>query len=303
MELEGRLASSEARLKPLTSQVEQLQMENSTLKIERDEQEDLIADLHALVREVQQEREAIVAAADLERNQEQETRGKLEGSLEVMTERHETAHTDYLKSRKRHGMTVMVEVIHRFKTKSLHSAMANFEANFVRGRGEEALADANEEAEVAKAGSGMRMVRERLQAWLKDAAVRSVANWRLNQLDSEGRSIESQRLLLAEKLAVAKALEASRIREYERMKDENLSLSSQLKESQREKQILFMEVENLKTIGEQLVSELVTTASEVSKEFSDFKRDSNRSSFKAPVSLSVNRISLRSTRQVEETAQ
>jgi hypothetical protein len=42
---------------------------------------------------------------------------------------------------------------------------------------------------------------------------------------SEGKSIESQRLLLGEKLAVAKALEAARVRDYERLTDENTSLT------------------------------------------------------------------------------
>jgi len=291
VELEGRLSSSEARLKPLTRQVETLQAENHTYKTESTEHEDLIADLHTLVREVQQEREAIVAAADLERKHEQATRSDLESHLGTKTEEHERAVADRDRSKKSAGFKTMREILNRFRTKSLRCAMAGWELNFLKARSKEALDGALEETEVAKAGSGMRMVREAFKQWLKDAAIRAVNNWRVNQLDDEGRSVETQKLLLGEQLAVAKALEASRIREHERLQDENSSLIYQLKEANREKQVLFMEVENLKAIGEQLVSELVITAAEVSEEFHSFKA-SGRQEFQNPVQLTVAKIPL-----------
>lgn len=289
VELEGRLASSEARLKPLTKQVEQLQGENHDYKIERDEQEDLIADLHTLVREIQQEREAIVAAAELERKHEQATRADLERNLEKVERNHEIAVEERDGSRKSAGFKTMRDMLYQFRTRSLKNAIGSWEINCLNGKCQAALDEAAEETEVAKAGSGMRMVREAFKQWLKDAAIRAVSNWRLNQLNSEGRSIESQKLLLGEQLAVAKALEASRIREHERLQDENSSLSYQLKEVTREKQVLFMEVENLKSIGEQLVSELVITAGEVSEEFKQFKA-SDRQEFDGPVALTVSKM-------------
>jgi len=266
----------EARLKPLTKQVETLQAELVESKQEREESDDLIADLHSLVREVQQERESIVLAAAAEREMEQKTRKDLEAKLDETREELENSIQAHAVSNQNAGVTMMTEFLYGCRAGSLKNTFFNWHLNRKQDISNQALAEAEEETEMAKAGSGMRMVRERFKQWLQDASKLAISNWRVNQLDAEGRSVESQRLLLGEQLAVAKALEASRIKDHERIKHENESLALQLKEANREKQLLLMEVENLKTVGEQLVSELVITASELTEDFNHFKGKSRK---------------------------
>ena len=96
-------------------------------------------------------------------------------------------------SNKSAGMNMIKDLLHSFTTHSLTNTFFLWHFNHKQGKVNGALEEALEETEMAKAGSGMRMVRERFKQWLKDASSTAVSNWRVNQLDAEGRSVRSDR--------------------------------------------------------------------------------------------------------------
>lgn len=219
-EIEGKLMAEMAKVEPLTNKNKALKSELNQLRQERREQDELITQLHTVVKELKGSREQVLGNLEQQQELSKHAVSRLEGALE-------SAGVDHLRAEN--------------KAKAHRRAAASKMLTGVMSR---------------RAFGGARL---------------RLFNWRQNLQQERGSHAAGVTASLQERLATLISEHEQTLEELRASDSERHRLSVQLKETIAERQILVMEVENLKTVGEQLVSDLVATASEVFEELESSK--------------------------------
>jgi len=209
----------------------------------------------------------MLAAADEERNKTIVARMKLEEALSAATVQSRGAQKDRRSKCQSAGLKTIRQVLMTMRSTALNRALQAWIFSMLQQRCREHVASSLSRESTATQSAGFRLVMEALNRFRRGALHISLSNWRVNQLDAEGRIAEAQKAMLGRQLDAVKDSEVEKDHNIRLLKEENTRLQQQLKEAAVQKQILIMEVENLKAVGEQLVSELVVTASELTTEF------------------------------------
>lgn len=262
-ELQGKLNVEEAKQQPLLEQVNELRSELVKLKHERTSQDELIAELHQAAKTLKHGQE--IAMQDMARQDElaQHTVSQLETALESAGIQAQKANKARVDASMSTGMKLIAGEMRRMTFSAARNALVEWNMNKMCA--EESALRAYQEGLVTagQQNLSLKLIKGVMSRLAKGLVLEALTNWQQNRLQQQGSAAQSISEQLQARLSSLmeehqETLEALRVSDEERHR-----LQTQLKETNAERQILVMEVENLKTVGEQLVSDLVATASEV----------------------------------------
>eukprot|EP00656_Telonema_subtile_P000497 TRINITY_DN10232_c0_g1_i1.p1 TRINITY_DN10232_c0_g1~~TRINITY_DN10232_c0_g1_i1.p1 ORF type:complete len:433 (+),score=119.33 TRINITY_DN10232_c0_g1_i1:147-1445(+) len=261
--LEGKLQAEAAKNGPLLEQMDSLKGELLRLKHERGDQDELIAQLHEVVKELKHSRENALGHLSKEQALSKHAVTRLEGALE-------SAGIDQVKAEEKvktqgvsAGMKMVAGVIRRKIYCTARRGLLIWSQTLQDAQQEADSAQREHIAQSASRALGFTRVKNSLARQCHGVLHSAYSTWSHNQIQEKSSYSSGVAGQLQVRLAELMD-EHERTSEELRISDsERHRLHVQLKETIAERQILIMEVENLKTVGEQLVSDLVATASEV----------------------------------------
>eukprot|EP00658_Telonema_sp_P-2_P011296 TRINITY_DN14289_c0_g1_i2.p1 TRINITY_DN14289_c0_g1~~TRINITY_DN14289_c0_g1_i2.p1 ORF type:complete len:361 (+),score=114.83 TRINITY_DN14289_c0_g1_i2:119-1201(+) len=277
-ELEGKLMVEMSKQQPLMEQVDTLRTDLVCAKKDRKEQEVLISQLHEIVKELKESREGMLASLSRDQDMNKHTVSSLERALEAEGIEHQ-------KTSLTSGLKMVSWALRCVAFDGCKRVLVGWRENRVAER-----------TMAKQQSSGLKLMCSVIARMRSSEMSRACVRWKQAQLAavrsaSAGMCAQLQtRLndLLEEHDRVTEKLQKS--------EEERKRIQTALKEGNAEKQILVMEVENLKTVGEQLVSDLVATASEVFDELEASRGLTKHSSQPRQVGPTAQRIAQSSMR-------